>query len=250
MCKKVLIAALAVVVALVVVKGTWLASHVRCWKQQFTTAIDERIPPEQEIARLQLDLDSLASEDGKLFDRVARQAVEVENLEKKVTVRKKQLTEAETRIRNLRTAPVSEDRDAQVRLRGLAAQFEANELTLKSMEDELAAARQSYNLNHKKLSELKLVRQQMRTELRRLKTALDLERQAQAREANTLDDAEYLRIRKDLDHVKNKIEVLKKKRELKAEVEGFDAAADERREQDARIDKFIEKRFGDKTEKH
>lgn len=249
MCKKVLIATLAVVVALAVVKGSWLASHVRCWKQQLTTAIDERIPPEQEIARLEMELTNLAREDDKHFDKVARQAVEVANLEKKVTSRKKKLTEAETKIRSLRTT-VSDDRDALVRLRGLAAQFEADELTLKSMEEELTAKRQAYNANHKKLSEMRLVRQQMKTELQRLKTALVVERQAQAQEANTLDDAEYIKARKDLDSLRNKIDVLKKKRELKAEVQGFDAVSEERREQDARLDKFIEKRFGSSADKH
>ena len=249
MCKKVLIATLAVVVALAVVKGSWLASHVRCWKQQICTKFEESLSPEHEIARLENDLKLLSREDDKHFDKVARQAVEVSNLEKKVASRKKRLVEAETKIRSL-TTQVAADSDLKVRLRGLAAQFEADELTVKSMEEELTAKREAYNINHKKLSEMRLIRQQMKTELQRLKTALVVERRAEAQEASTLDDSEYLRAKKDLDNLRNKIDVLKKKRELKTEVHGYDAIGEERREQDARLDKFIEKRFGTSADKH
>jgi hypothetical protein len=260
MCKKVLIATLAVVVGLAVVKGTWVASHVRCWKAQFRQAIEDRIPPEQEIARLRMELDNLAREDDKHFDRVARQAVAVEKLEAKVARAKKDLGERESRIRAMKTSLAGDARkvnfkgnevdrnDLQAELRLSAAAFQADEATLKSLEQQLSAKKQAYELNRKKLAELKLARQQMQTELQRLETALVEERQAQAQEANTLDDAEYIKIHKGIDSLRDKISVMKHKRTLKGEVRGPVRAAEERREQETRIDQFIEKRFGDKSD--
>jgi len=101
-------------------------------------------------------------------------------------------------------------------------------------------------MNRKKLAELKLVRQQMKTELERLETALAQERQNQAMEQNTLDDASYQKLRKDVDSVRDKMEVLKQKRVLKGEVDGPVRADEQRKEQEAAIDRFLNERFSDK----
>ena len=50
MCKKVLIAAAAVVVGLVVVKGTWLGSHLRMNACKVGNYVKSSVPPEDEIA--------------------------------------------------------------------------------------------------------------------------------------------------------------------------------------------------------
>jgi len=261
MCKKVLIAAVAVVVALAVVKGTWVGSHLRLWRQNLQTAVRDRIPPEQEIQRLRMELDNLAREDDKHFDRVARQAVDVSKIERQVSLVKKDLAERESHIRGLRTSLTGQDKfvtykgeqwsrdDMQARLRLSAQSFQSEEERLRSLESQLAAKRQVYELNKKKLSELKLARQQMLTELQRLETALVEERQAQAQEAGTLNDASYLKLRKDMDSVRDRIEVLKEKRKLKGEVGGPATRVEERKEDNAKIDNFIESRFGDKADK-
>jgi septal ring factor EnvC (AmiA/AmiB activator) len=261
MCKKVLIAAVAVVVALAVVKGTWLGSHIRLWRQNLQTAIHNRIPPEQEIQRLRMELENLSREDEKFFDQVARQSVQVKKIENQVAQVKKDLAERENRIRALKTSLTGEGQYVTVNgeqyrrelvktdLRTSAAAFQVEEERLHSLEGQLAAKRQVYDLNKKKLSELKLARQQMLTELQRLETALAEERQAQAQEAGTLDDASYLKIRKDMDSVRDKIEFLKTKRQLKSEVRGPVRAAEERKEENTKIDNFIENRFGEKADK-
>jgi chromosome segregation ATPase len=260
MFKKVLIATLAVVVALVVIKGTWLGSHFRLMKKNFRSAVSERVAPEHEIARLRMELDGLSKEDDKHYDKVARQCVEVERVKKQVAKMQKELTERETRIRAMKASLTGEDAyvslngtrysrtDMQTQLRLSGQSFQVDEETLKSKVENLAALEQSLTINTKKLSELKLVRQQMSTELQRLETALSEERQAQAQQANTLDDASYLRLRNELNAVKDRIEVLKKKRELKGEVNGPVRINEERRENEARIDAFINDRFGDKKD--
>src|SRR5262249_3053957 len=104
-------------------------------------------------------------------------------------------------------------------------------------------------INRKKLSNLKVVREQMATELQRLETALAHERQIQAEQQATLDDASYIELRKSVDAIRDKIELMKTKRELKGEAKsGPVRAAEVQREQDAKPDKYLEPRFGDKKD--
>jgi chromosome segregation ATPase len=261
MCKKVLIAALAVVVALAVVKGTWLGSHIRVWKNCCVTAVRERIPPEQEIQRLRMELDNLSKEDDRHFDLVARQAVEMQKLERRVAGIKKDLGEREARIRTLRTSLANQDKEitlngesfpramVEAQLKMSAGTFQVDEETLHSLEGQLLAQKQVYTMNKTKLSKLKLARQEMLTDLQRLETTLAEERQAQAAERHTLDDAGFIKIRKDMDSVRDRIEVIKQKRLLKGEANGPVRAVEERREESKKLDQYIESRFGDKADK-
>src|SRR5262249_33083135 len=160
---------LAVVVALVVIKGTWIGSHVRHVFHRTKSALKERIPAEQEILRLRMELDNLAREDERHFDTVARQKGALTKLENEVSLIKKDLGERETRIRAMRTSLAGEDKfvtyngerysrsDVQSQLRLSAQTFQVDEATLRSKEAQVAAKRQLFELNKKKLSELKLV---------------------------------------------------------------------------------------------
>jgi predicted nucleic acid-binding Zn-ribbon protein len=260
MCKKVMvIATLAVVAAVVIIGGRRVVSYGRYLKQQAREAIDSRIPPEQEIARLRMELRNLERDDGRHFERVARQGIEVDRLEKRAASFQEKLAKDENRIRAMKTSLVGEGEfvthngsrfsrvDFQSELRETAASFKTDEATLASLRDQLSAKKQSYERNRKELSNLKLQRQQMATELQQLETALEKERQAQAQAENTLDDASYRRLRKEMDNIQDRIKVMAKVRELKSAVNSPVRADEERREHDAQIDTYIDNRFGAKT---
>jgi hypothetical protein len=261
MCKKVFIATLAVLAAVAVVGGTKLASHLRCWKQQAWRSIESRIPPEQEIARLRMELRDLERQDGRFFEQVAREGVQVEKLEARVSALRKKMATEETRIRARRASLTGEGEfvtyngerfprsSFQAELRMAASRFRTDEATLQSREEELAAKKQRYELNHRKLHELKLQRQKMATELQVLETALAKERQAQAEENSTLDDAAYRRLREEMDRIGTRIKVMTRERELRKEVSSPVRAAEERKEQDAKDDQYLNDRFGGKSDK-
>jgi chromosome segregation ATPase len=262
MCKKVLIAAVAVVVALAVVKGTWLGSHLRVWKKSFREAVAERVTPEHEIARLRLELDNLGKADDKYYDQVAREIVAVGKADKQVAKLKADLDERAGRIKAMKASLDGNDQlvtfngsryskdEMQAQLRLSAESFRVDEQTLRSKEQQLAAMKQQLEMNKKTLASLQLKRQEMATELTKLETALQEERTAQAQQRNTIDDANYLRIRKDLDTLKDRIDVLKTKRELKGEANGGPVrATEQRRENESRIDAYINERFGNKNDK-
>jgi len=261
MFKKVLIATLAVVFGLAVVKGTWLGSHLRLNCTKVKAWVKDRIPPEEEIARLRMEIDNLAKNDEEYYDKVAKQKVEVAKLERSVENLKRDLGRRETGIREMRDALTSAgefvtfngnryDRISLVEQVRLDARgFQADENTLKSNEEKLRAMKRNLSINLKKLTDLKVVRQQMSTEIQNLETALAEERQAQAQQESTLDDASYQRIRKDMDSIRDKIELLKTKRELKGEASnGPVRAAENQRAEDSKIDKYLDSRFGGKKE--
>jgi septal ring factor EnvC (AmiA/AmiB activator) len=217
MFKKVLIATLAVVFGLAVVKGTWLGSHLCLKFNNARSWIQKQVPPEQEIARLRMELDNLSRDDDKHYDKVARQKLDVVNLERSVENIKKDLSKSEAGIRDMRDALVGANEqvtfngahydrtDLVDEVRRAARSFQAKEDTLKSKGEKLKAMKKNLAINVKKLNDLKLVRDQMATELQKLETALAEERQAQAQAEATLDDAGYLRIRKDMESVRDRI---------------------------------------------
>jgi len=255
MFKKVLIAALAVVVGLAVVKGTWIGSHMRLKCSSARHWMEAQIPPEQEIARLRMELNSLAKEDDKSYDKVARMAVDVDNREKAMGKLRTNLTREEVRIRKLKSeladgveVVVFEGaRVSRSDLRNSAIAFKNAEDNLKSKEGNLEARKRHLALERKKLAELRNKRDEMATDLQKLETALAEERQAQAASESTIDDSNYRQIRKDMDSVRDRINVLKTKRQLRGE---FEPATETKKvtEQDVQADKYLDTRFGDTKE--
>jgi len=255
MCKKVLIAALAVVVGLAVVKGTWIGSHLRLKCGSARQWMEAQVPPEQEIARLRMELLNLSREDDKFYDKVARMAVDVDNREKALAKTRANLDKEEARIRKIKSeltdgvefVKLDGLRISRADLRNNAIAFKNAEENLKSKEGNLEARKRHLALERKKLSELRNKRDEMATELQRLETALAEERQAQAASESTIDDSNYRQIRKDMDTVRDRINVLKKKRELKGE---FAPAVETNKPtaQDVQADKYLDTRFSDKKE--
>jgi hypothetical protein len=260
MLKKVVIAVVAVGLSLLAVNfvAPKAISYLCLMVQEAQQSAQDAIPPEQEISRLKMELENLSKEDERHFHKVATQIVEVQNLEKQVNAMKEKLDKDAKVIENRLAALKTKEKfvnygDKQYTkdefhddLRIYGARFQVDEQLYKSKAEQLSLRKKNLEMNRKKLAELKLVRQQMKTELERLETALAQERQNQAMEQNTLDDASYQKLRKDVDSVRDKMEVLKQKRVLKGEVDGPVRADEQRKEQEAAIDRFLNERFSDK----
>jgi peptidoglycan hydrolase CwlO-like protein len=251
MCKKFVIAALAVVVGLAVVKGTWIGSHLRMQASKARAWAKNQVSPEKEIARLRMELRNLEKDDDQFFDKVARMAVKVENLEKDVAKIKGNLTKEEKGISQLRdnlagnTEFVSDNGITFTRddLRSKAMAFQIAEENLKSKQANLQAQKKHLALERQKLTQLRTIREEMATQLQKLETALAEERHAQAASESTIDDSGYRKLKAEMDAVRDRIEVLKKKRELRGEFAPI-ARDEQTRERDSKADKYLEERFG------
>lgn len=254
MCKKVLIAALAVVVGLAVVKGTWIGSHLRFQATKVRDWAKKQVTPEQEIARLRMELRNLEQDDDKHYDKVAKMAVKVENQERDLARIKANLKKQETRISKLRDQ-LEAGKEFVVHdgfsyskadLRDDALAFKAAEENYKSKEANLNALKKHLALERKKLTELRTTREQMATDLQRLETALAEERHAQAASESTIDDSAYRELRKQMESVRDRIKVLQKKRELRGELR-VGTNDEQTKQRDEAADKYLADRFGKKA---
>jgi len=255
MCKKIVVAAVAAVALLAVLNLTRVGSHARLWWKQAGSALEAQVPPEQEIARLKMELDNLAKEDERHFHKVATQIVDVQGLEKEVASLVKQRDEREARIKAMVSASKTEGKFVSYAdkkfprdkflsdLHDTADSFRTFEETVKNKEEQLAVRQHRLETDRKKLNELKNEREKMRTELEKLQLVLEQEKQAHAQQANTLDDAGYLRLRSQMNEIRTRLEIEKQARLLKGEADTSVRAAEIQKEREADLNAYIEKRF-------
>ncbi len=253
MYKKLVFAAVAVTLALFVVRGPgrWWFSHARMEAEQLLNSAKGKISPEREIRRLERKINDLVKDDEKHIDYVAKLDVEVKKFREEIETIRKNLAKKEARLSKLydefagnRTFVTFGDRRyTRDDLRSEALAFKAAEENLKSMEETLAAKQKQLDLENIKLSKLRSTRQQMLTKLQNLKTRLAVERHAQAERESSIDDAEYRRLNKEMDQLETAIEVMKKSRELRGQFD-LDLKNEQAQERDTTADKFLQERFG------
>lgn len=216
------------------------------------------MPLEQEIRRLEMEVDNLKNEKARLEEAMFRRGFEVKKLEARVSADREKLAETEKSIRAMRQSLASKDEYVtyldrrfergvlQDDLRRVAANFRLDEQTLKSREEQLGLKKQDYDAYRKMRAELELARQEMLTELERMRTDLAKERQVQASENKTIATPGFEKVRKDMDRVRDRVEELKMRRELKGDVDGPVRSHERRKKELDEIDRYLDTRFGDK----
>jgi chromosome segregation ATPase len=245
MCKKVLIASLAVVIGLAVVANTRLGSHARLWLRGIKSSMAKQVKPEHEIRRLTMEVERLEQQDHAYFHKVAEQRIKVRELEKQLAGDpaknqkgiRTELAELRTRLTDLR-ALVKEVKgseksgDHKVSYNGgnftLAEineqisrdweRYKPLKATVESQEAFLATMKKALAQNEEKLLNLQKARQEMLTQLQSLENELNELRQAKAGKAALLDDSAYGRVRKDIEALSKRLEVEKEALKLKGQV--------------------------------
>jgi len=262
MCKKLLIAALAVVIGVGVVSGTRLGSHFRLWYNKSSTWAKNQVPPETEIERLRMELDQLSKLDERYYDQVARQKREVKKLRDKLTKEQGALVKLEGEIKAMRQAASEESefvvyngsryarKDVQDQVREDVRKFLGDEAGVKADEEHLKELEKTLGINEGKLKDLDLVRKKMSVKLRTLEKELAQERRLQTQGQMTLDDSHYSKLNKEIEELENRIEDMKTKRELRGQsTRGSIRAQEEVKEEQKKLDKLAEDRFGPATPK-
>jgi len=228
MCKKLLVAAVVVVAALVVIKYTGFGRHVRLLCKQGRDYVQSQIPEEQDIASLQMELEGLTGQDRKHQNVVAHQRVEVKAVQKdvdqlreRVATEKKRVLLLEASLEGNKDLVSYEGKDfprKQVNdeLMTSARRLQSEMRLLKAKEESLEAKRKELQVNEEKLDELKLMRVEMQTELDQLKLKLALDRQAAASEKKNLDDAGYRKLRGLINAARKRREVAEEERNIRA----------------------------------
>jgi len=257
MCKKLLIAALAVVVGVGVVSGTRLGSHVRLWWNKSSHWAQAQVPPETEIERLRMELDRLSKLDERYYDQVARQKREVKKLRDKVSKDQASLAKLEGEIKSMRLALAEENekvsyngssysrKDVQDQVREDVRRFLSDEAGVKADVAHLTEVEKTLSINEQKLKDLGLTRKKMSVKLSTLEKELAQERRLQSQTQVTLDDSQYNRLNKEIEELENRVEDMKTKRELRGQsTRGPIRAQEEAKEEQKKLDKLADDRFG------
>jgi peptidoglycan hydrolase CwlO-like protein len=256
MCKKLLIAAIAIAVGVGVVSGTRLGSHIRLKWHKAQQWAQEQVPLESEIERLKMEVANLSREDDRYYDRVAKQKIQVKQLSARIARSSEDLAVREARIKTLRQALAQDNefvvykgdrysrQDAQTEVRLDATRFLADEKLLLKDKENLKILEQTLSANKGKLEGLALRRKEMENRL------LDLEKQlAQQRlleqSSLTVDDSRYNKVAQEIDQATERLELQRTKGELRGDaIKGPISIQEERKAKEQKLEKAIEERFG------
>jgi len=256
MCKKLLIAALAVVVGVGVVSSTRLGSHIRLWWSKGSTWAQRQVPPETEIDRLKMELDNVSRLDDRYYDQVARQKRDVQKLEAKLKTDRANLAKREGELREMRLVLASKDEKAvfhgfskdkvQEQFNIDFKQFLAEEEGLKADDQNLEELRGTLRENEKKLQELSVVRTKMKVRLQGLAKELARERRLQTQGSVVLDDGHYSALNQQINELEDRVEQMKIKREMRGQSSrGPIRAQLEAQEEQKKLDQAAQERFGE-----
>jgi len=260
MCKKVLIAALAVLAAVAVVKWTWVGSHARLWSKNARTWVQNHVKIETEIQRLRNEVELLDRDDRVALDLVARQRLDVKSAEDKLNKDKAQVARLSKRITELRAALKSPEADVQqVSYNGASysradAENQVNtdfdrykplKASVEAQQKGLVALRKALAQNEQKLFSGKTRRQEMMTQLQELENAMTELRSAQSASATVLDDSAYGKVQRDIQALKQRLEVEKEKLKIEGTLGGgpIEQAEADRTRKESR-EKELENEFG------
>lgn len=257
MCKKLLIAALAVLVGVGVVSSTRLGSHIRLWWNKGSNWAQHQVPPETEIERLRMELSRLSGLDERYYDQVARQKREVKKLRDKLTKDNSSLAKLEGEIKAMRLTLADESefvvyngsrysrKDVEAQIREDARRFLTDEACVKADDEHLRELEKTLSLNEQKLKDLELTRKKMGVRLVQLEKELAQERRLQTQGAMVLDDSQYAKVNKEIEELEGRIESMKIKRDLRGQsTRGPIRANEEAKEEQQKLDQLIEERFG------
>jgi len=260
MCKKVLIAALAVLAAVAVVKWTWVGSHARLAAKQAREWVKSQVKIETEIQRLRNDVERLDQDDRIALDLVARQRLDVKSAEDKLNKDRTDLTRLNKRITELRAALKGPEAEVQqVSYNGAsytraAAEEQVNtdferykplKGSVSAQEKGLVALRKTLSQNEQKLFSGKQRRQELLTQLQELENEMLELRQDQSASAAVLDDSGYGKVKRDIEVLKQRLAVEKEKLKIKGTLGGgpIEQAEADRTRKEAR-EKELEQEFG------
>jgi len=256
MCKKLLIAAIAIAVGVGVVSGTRLGSHIRLKWTKAQQWAQEQVPLEAEIERLKMEVANLSREDDRYYDQVARQKLQVKNLRARVTKNKESLALRETEIKTLRQALSEEGefvvyngtrysrKDAETDVRIEATRFLADEKIIQADEDNLRILEETLTTNKSKLDGLALKRKEMEATLLILERELAQQR-LKEQTAMAVDDSRYNKVSKEIEEARERLELARTKGELRGDsAKGPIRAQEEKKAREQKLEKAIEERFG------
>lgn len=202
MLKKLVIAAAAVVVGMLVVNKTGLGSLMQVWWKDATSCCARSVPPETRIKQLQLEIGKIDGDIKRNLATLAGQQVEVKGLEENVIALREDTNRLKEGVAD--AAKKLEGDTERVVFRGisydkaaLTRRLDREVSTLKLKKAELAQKEKLLDLNkerlevaHQRISEMCSQRDQLRATVAQLQTRLEMLRLQQMASKVELDESQ------------------------------------------------------------
>jgi len=230
MLKKLLIAAVAVLVGTTVITSpTWLGSLVRTKLKNAKVWAQHQVPPETEIERLRNEVARLTTDSRQNFSNLAEETVAVDRLRQDVAALEANLAKKKQNILSLKedlTSPeeyvVYGDRryskeQVKNQLKRDFDAYQAAEENLKAKRSLLEAKEAGLTAARDQLKAMQDTRQLLEDKLAKLDAELKRVRVAQTKSRFCFDDSALSRIKEDVAAVEDRIKVEQKRLEIEAE---------------------------------
>jgi chromosome segregation ATPase len=234
MLKKMVLLAVVGFVAVTALAGTKIGSYIRSEISEARKAAEDNIPPEKEVARLRSELKMLDKDMMAVVNQLAKERVEVNQLQDKVTeVAGKQegakalLKDRAAAIKNAEanakkdspltvtfgTRKLSVDAAKEELSEGVK-RFEANQRTLATLEQTLAVRTRVRDTLEKQLETLKNQKTELATAIDGLEAEINAVKLQQMESKYQTDDTRLAKIKDDMRKLKTRLDVEREKLKL------------------------------------
>jgi peptidoglycan hydrolase CwlO-like protein len=231
MCKKLLVAAAAILIGVTAIRGNW-GHRVSDWFHKATAKYAKPESPEKQIEKLKVEVSKLTKCEDKYQDQMLDESVAIDRQKKKIADVKDNLANLDKKLAKMRAdlktnaefityGPNKYTRD-QVRAQFDEdwASYKACEQKLKEMQEDVDRSEKNLEMARKELTALQKLRKEMENELEQLKAELRAVRLAQAQSKFQQDGTEHARVKQSIEALRDRIAKEKKKIELKGEQVG------------------------------
>jgi len=182
MCRKIAIAVGAVMLGLVILYYTPVASLVKVAWNDTTSWLDSQVPVETRIKQLKLKADQLDGEIKANCDKLAKMEMEIRGLEQQVaslkTDQSKRKAEITAKAEQLRSANEKVSLRDKTKLTNeldvAVSAYEVKDIKIKSLQDMIVAKRETLDAAQKKVADMRDLKDQLYLTIAKLETRKEL----------------------------------------------------------------------------
>jgi hypothetical protein len=239
MCKKLCIAVGAVIVGLLVITFTGLGTLMQVKWNETRNWMDKQVPPETQLKQLQIETDKIDQDIKKNLGKLATQEVEAERLEASLNKLKDNQTALREEIAAMTTVLGSKEASKEtfvvyngkkvrpselaLRLESKVNDYEMHKSEIKTREQLLASKRQSLELAHQRIREMKEQKEELRVTIAKLETRIEQVKLKQVDCPVSMDDSQVSKCHALADKLDRQLAEEEKKSEL-MKIYGYDKA--------------------------
>jgi len=185
MCKKLCIATGAVIVGLLVITFTGLGTLAQVKWNDASRWMEKQVPPETQLKQLQVESDKIDKDIKKNLGKLAAQEVEYERLEKNVTAMKDQQITLKAEVAAMDKALNDQKEkvsyngktyrpsELALRLESKVNELERQKTVIKTHEQVLASKRQSLELAHERIQEMREQKKNIQLTIAKLEARIE-----------------------------------------------------------------------------